>query len=241
MSEPPVRWPLADRQEAGRLLAARLEELRGTDAILLALPRGGVLVAAEMARTLELPLDVLVVRKVAAPEEPEYGLGSVTEFGDLTLDTARIRAAFGSGLALDPVIAAEREEAVRRARLYRRGLAPPALAGRTAVLVDDGVATGVTLDGAIRCVRSQQAARAIVAVGVGPPETIARLRREADQVVCLATPPEFFAVGGYYRSFEPVSDDEVLRALASCRRVLPGSRAALRPGADGSALPRPNP
>lgn len=209
--------PFADRREVGARLARRLSSLRGTDALLLALPRGGVPVAEVIARELRLPLDLLVVRKVGAPAEPEYGLGSVTEFGDVHLDLPRVRAAGYTRADLEPVVRREQEEAARRSRLYRRGGPPPEVAGRTVVLVDDGVATGGTLEGACRSMRSRGARRIVVAIGVGPAETVDRLRSLADEVVCLATPEEFFAVGGFYRDFEPVDDQEVLSCLGRAR------------------------
>jgi putative phosphoribosyl transferase len=208
------RLPLDDRADAGRRLALRLSAWTGPRTLLLALPRGGVLVAAEIARELDLPLDILVIRKVAAPHEPEYGLGSVSEFGDLHLDERRVRETVSGPAELVLVIEAERSEARRRAQLYRRGGAPPELQERTVVLVDDGLATGGTMEGAIYAVRARGAGHVVVAVGVGPADTVERLRPLADEVVCLATPHDFFAVGGHYRSFEPVSDEEVLRALS---------------------------
>lgn len=208
------RLPFKDRHDAGLRLAHRLVGLRGSDALLLALPRGGVAVAAVMGRELDLPVDVLVLRKVALPSEPEYGLGSVSEFGEVRLDRPRLAGLGVDAAVLEPVVRAEHAEAVRRARLYRRGRPPPDLAGRTAVLVDDGVATGGTLEGAIAVARHRGARRVIVAIGVGPPEAIDRLRHLADDVVCLAIPSEFFAVGAFYRDFAPVEDDAVLDELS---------------------------
>ncbi len=205
---------LNDRTEAGERLAPRLETYRGERPIVLALPRGGVPVAAPIARRLAAPLDVIVARKVGAPRNPEYGLGAVVEDGTVLLDDARVRAAGYRTEDLAATIARELEEAVERARRYRVGRPLPEVSGRTVVLVDDGIATGATVRAAFKALRPRGPSRIVVAAGVAPLDTVRELEREADGVVVLESPAEFFAVGEFYRRFEPVSEDEVSRLLA---------------------------
>jgi putative phosphoribosyl transferase len=181
--------------------------------LVLALPRGGVPVGYEIAIALALPLDVVVVRKVGAPGDPEYGLGAVTEGGELFLDEPRVRQMGLRRSDLDAVILREKEEAVRRSVLYRGARPPMPVEGKVVVLVDDGVATGGTLIAAARLLRRRNPRRLVIATGVSPPETARRLRREADDVECLLIPEEFFSVGSFYRSFEPVEDNEVIELL----------------------------
>lgn len=212
---------LRDRTQAGERLAERLEAHRGEAAIVLALPRGGVPVGYEVARRLGLPLDVLIVRKIGAPSNPEYGLGALVEDGTRFLDEARVRGAGYSVDDLEPTIAEELEEVARRASEYRGDRARPPLEGRVVILVDDGVATGGTLRAAIRSVRGQRPRRVVVGLGVCPRETLQRLAREADEVVAVVVPDVFFAVGEWYRRFDQVSDREVVRLLALARESVP--------------------
>jgi len=209
--------PLEDREEAGRRLADRLVRFRGERPIVLALPRGGVPVGRPIAQRLECPLDVLIVRKVGAPDNPEYGLGAVGEGGVVVLDRARARDAGYDPTALRPAVEREAEEVRRRVERFRAGRPLPDLRERTAVLVDDGVATGGTVFAGVEVLRALHARRVVVALGVGPPETLARLRQTADAVECLLEPELFFAVGEWYRHFEPVDDAEVDRLLAAAR------------------------
>ena len=204
---------LRDRRDAGERLAARLGHLHEADPVVLGLPRGGVPVAFEIARRLRAPLDVFIVRKIGAPGNPEYGLGAVAEDGTRFLDLPRAREAGYSLRDLEPVISQELEEIRRRAERYRRGQSSLDIRDRTAILVDDGVATGGTLRAAIRAVRKRQPRRVVVALGVAPPEAIALLEREADEVVVELVPPTFFAVGEWYTHFDQVSDDEVEEIL----------------------------
>ncbi|HTT73002.1 MAG TPA: phosphoribosyltransferase family protein [Thermoplasmata archaeon] len=213
---PPRR--LADRATAGRRLADRLTAWRAEDPLVLALPRGGVPVGYEVARALGAPLDVLVVRKIGAPGNPEYGLGAVAEGGFLYLDAERVAEAGLSERALAPEIRAEEREVERRARVYREGRPRTPLAGRTVVLVDDGVATGGTAIAACRAVRAAGARRVVVALGVCPPDTVPALAREADAVVTVLEPAPFFAVGEWYDVFDQTSDAEVLALLAAAVR-----------------------
>jgi putative phosphoribosyl transferase len=214
---------LKDRQDAGRRLAERLLKFRSQSPVTLAIPRGGVVVAAEIARRLDTPLDILVVRKIGAPANPEYGLGAVAEGGVRLLDEPRIHEAGYSDARLEPVIKEELEEVERRVRRYREGRPRIELAHRTVILVDDGVATGGTVRAAIRALRALNVSRIVLALGVCPPETYALLRREVDDLVVLAVPEVFFAVGEWYQRFEPVEDEEVCQLL---REAIPARQPA---------------
>jgi putative phosphoribosyl transferase len=201
-----------DRLDAGQRLAEALKEHAGGDAVVLAIPRGGVIVGEVVARTLGVPLDVVVPRKVGAPGNPELGLGAVAP-GVRVLDPWLIERLGVSEDYLEREIAAEEAETVRRLQAYRGDRPPLDLTGKTAIVVDDGVATGGTAVAALRWARAQGAATVVLAVPVAPPQTIQRLSHEADEVVALATPEPFFAVGEWYRIFDQTPDDEVLAAL----------------------------
>jgi predicted phosphoribosyltransferase len=209
-----------DRLDAGTRLAEALKERAGPKAVILGIPRGGVIVAEVVARTLGAPLDVVVPRKIGAPGNPELGLGAVAP-GVRVLDPWLIERLGVSEAYLEREIASEEREIERRLHAYREGRPPVDIAGRTAVVVDDGVATGGTAVAALRWARAQGAAEVILAVPVAPPQTIDRLRAEADEVVALATPEPFFAVGEWYRDFDQTSDAEVVAALSRAA----GSRA----------------
>lgn len=209
----PIRFE--DRCEAGRRLAGRLRDLLGGqagDAVVLGLPRGGVPVAAEVARALAAPLDVLMVRKVGAPGQPEVGVGAIADgdpplFDDGTLEFLGLTP---GRLAAD--VERERAELRRRERVYRR-YPPVRLSDRTVVLVDDGLATGVTARAALRHLRAQRPGRLVLAVPVGAAQAVADLRREADDLVCVHQPQPFRAVGCWYQDFHQVSDQEVIGVL----------------------------
>lgn len=207
----PVRF--TDRAEAGRRLTEALRPLASQDVVVLAIPRGGALVGEVIAAALAAPLDVVVPRKIGAPGNPELGLGAVAP-GVRVLDEAAIRALGVPRDYLERRIQAEEVEIRRRLEAYRSGRPPADLGGRVAVVVDDGVATGGTAAAALRWARTQGAARVILAVPVAPAAATARLAREADELVILATPEPFFAVGQWYEDFEQVSDEEVVAALA---------------------------
>jgi predicted phosphoribosyltransferase len=207
---------LANREEAGRRLAAllvdRADELEG--GVVLALPRGGVPVAAEVADALGLPLDVLVVRKLGVPGHPELGMGAIGEDGVMVLNDDLVERA---GLTQSDIAAvAEREghEVERRLAAYRRGRAPVAVEGRTVVVVDDGLATGYTARAAIELLRRRGAARIVLAVPVAPADAVAELRSVADDVVAAVTPITFVAIGQWYDDFHQVPDAEVAALLA---------------------------
>lgn len=201
-----------DRLDAGRRLADALKEHAGPETVVLAIPRGGVIVGEVVAATLGVPLDVVVPRKVGAPGNPELGLGAVAP-GVRVLDPWLIERLGVSEDYLEREIAAEEAETVRRLQAYRGDRPQLELEGKTAIVVDDGVATGGTAVAALRWARAQGAATVVLAVPVAPPQTIQRLSHEADEVVALATPEPFFAVGEWYRIFDQTSDDEVLAAL----------------------------
>lgn len=207
----------ASRQQAGRLLGRRLVEQSVSADLVIGLPRGGVVVAAEVARALRLPLDAILVRKIGHPRNPEFAVGALSEQGMVRYDP---EAPLESN-------ALEREVALEAARLavcrkrWDMGLRP-SLRDRRLVLVDDGLATGATMEAAVRSARYQRARRILVAVPVASDSAVARLRGLADEVITMVTDPLFRAVGGYYASFEPTDDEEVAALLAEGRQ--PGTR-----------------
>jgi len=205
-----------DRAEAGRALAEALEGLAGEDVVLLAIPRGGVEVAAEISRARGWPLDLVIPRKIGSPGNPELGLGAIAP-GVRVLDERMLRALGVTREYLDREVAEQEEEIRRRAEAYRGGRPPTEIRGRVAVVVDDGVATGGTAAAALRWARSQGAARVVLAVPVAPREAVRRLAGECDEVVCLDTPEPFMAVGQWYLSFPQTSDDEVISLLDEAR------------------------
>ena len=206
----------SDRRDAGRALAQLLEEAlpARSELLVLALPRGGVPVAWEVARALQAPLDVLVVRKLGFPGQEEYAMGAIASGGvRVTNDGADDWPV--DQHTLEAVTAREQAELERRERLYRGERPFPALAGRTVVLVDDGLATGATMRAAVGAVRRHAPARIVVAVPVGARESVAALRAEADEVFCVRQPEHFRAVGLWYQDFDQTSDEEVRRLLGS--------------------------
>lgn len=203
----------ADRREAGRELASRLAHYRGrSDVVVLALPRGGVPVAFEIAEALDAPLDIFVVRKLGMPGHPEFAIGAIASGGVRVLKDDVIRAYGVPQSAIDTVARRELAELERREREYRRGRPLPDLRDRIVILVDDGLATGSTMRAAVQAVRAFEPARVVVAVPVGAPSTCAELAEIADEVVCARTPEPFSAVGLWYRDFSQTTDEEV-RAL----------------------------
>jgi len=205
----------SDRRAAGRALAVVLAAYKDVDAVVLALPRGGVPIGYEIARALGVPLDVIVVRKLRAPDEPELGLGAVVD-GDhpeSVLNEEVVEALKISPEYLDNEIRLQLREIQRRQQIYRKGRAAPRLADRTVIVVDDGIATGGTIRAALRGVRRAGPARLILAAPVAPSEAVQSLRAEADDVVCLETPSDFDAIGQFYADFRQVSDDEVVALL----------------------------
>jgi len=204
-----------DRREAGRLLAAKLSAYANRpDVVVLALPRGGVPVAAEVARALGAPLDVFVVRKLGVPGHEEFAFGAIATGGVRVLNEDVVRALQIPDRVIDAVAAREQEELARRERVYRGDRPPLDVRGRTVILVDDGLATGATMHAAIRALRQQQPARIVVAVPTASPETCDELKRVVDEVVCATTPDPFYAVGLWYEDFSQTTDEEVRELLA---------------------------
>ena len=203
-----------DRTDAGRHLARSLERLRGGDVVVLGLPRGGVPVAFEVARMLGAPLDVIVVRKLGVPYQPELAMGAIGEGGIRVSNDDVIRRGGITAQEIAAVEERERADLDRQARTFRAGRTHVDIAGRTAVVVDDGIATGSTASAACQVARQMGAKEVILAVPVGAPESIASLRNVCDEVVCLHSPEFFIAVGTFYDDFRHVSDREVIDLLA---------------------------
>lgn len=221
----------ADRLDAGRRLGARLEHLRNEPIVVLGLPRGGVPVAYEVARSLDAPLDVIVVRKLGVPFQPELGMGAIGEDGIRIVNDEIVRMTGVSESDLAAVEARERAELERRAKRFRGDRRRTALAGRVALIVDDGIATGSTARAACRVARAQGASRVVLAVPVAPVGWTARIGPDADEYVALDTPEAFWAIGQFYADFSQTSDDEVVECLA---------RAAARaPAATGTTTHAP--
>jgi predicted phosphoribosyltransferase len=206
-----------NRLDAGRRLAERLLPLAPANPVVVALPRGGVPVAREVALALDAPLDILAVRKLGAPHNPEYGIGAVAEDGTRVFDPEAIAVLGIDGGTLESIAAREVAELRRRVALYRDDRPPIELAGRAVIVVDDGIATGVTDSAALLAVRRRDPQRLILAVPVCAPDSMRRLREYADDVVCLHAPPLFRGVGQWYRDFSQVSDDEVMTVLEEFR------------------------
>jgi putative phosphoribosyl transferase len=205
--------PFRDRTEAGRLLAAKLAPYaQRPDVLVLALPRGGVPVAYEVARALGAPLDVYLVRKLGVPGHEELAMGAIATGGVRVLNEAVVDALHIPPAIIDAVAAAEQQELARRERLYRGNRPAPEVRGRTVILVDDRLATGATMRAAVAALRQQQPARIVVAVPIAAPSTCDELRAEVDEIVCAITPEPFYAVGLWYEDFAPPSDAEI-RAL----------------------------
>jgi putative phosphoribosyl transferase len=204
----------ANRSDAGNELARELAKYRGKDALVLGIPRGGVLVAAQIARALDAELDVAIARKLPAPGSPELAIGAVTANGGRFLDEALVSELGVSPEYLGRVTDEERAEAQHRERHYRGGRALARMKGRTVILVDDGLATGATMKAAVRSVRRREPARVVVAVPVGAADSCADLRREADEVVCPFERTWFGSVGSYYRDFSQTREEEVEEILA---------------------------
>jgi putative phosphoribosyl transferase len=226
----------ADRGDAGRRLAARLGHLRDKPVVVLGLPRGGVPVAFQVARALGAPLDVIVVRKLGVPFQPELAMGAVGEDGARVINREIVREARVSDDELAAVQRREQAAVEARAARYRARWPRQPLNGKVAVVVDDGIATGATARAACQIARAHGAARVVLAVPVAPPGWQARIGRDADELVCVAAPPVFFAIGQFYANFAQVSDDEVIACLE--RAATPQSAAqAAAPRAAGNGDP----
>src|SRR5665811_364017 len=229
----PVQF--TDRIDAGRRLAESLRDLHGSDAVVLGLPRGGVVVAREVARALDAPLDVIVVRKLGVPSRPELGMGAIGEGGVRIINEQVMRFEGITEADLMSVEERERDVLERRAHRFRSGRERIPVAGRTVIVVDDGIATGSTARAACQVARAQGAARVVLAVPVAPPDAVAHLREDVDELVCLATPDDFFAVGQWYRDFRQTTDDEVVACLDDAAAAHARDKAASAPGHHGLA------
>ncbi len=203
----------ADRVDAGKRLASALENFAGKNMIVLAIPRGGVVVGYEIAKTLSLPLDVIIPHKIGAPNNPELAIGAMTEDGTIILDNNLIAYIGVSDDYIREESMQQKREIERRLKFYRQNEPYPNLQNRDIIIVDDGIATGSTMKAALASVKNRGAKTVIVAVPVGPPSTIKELKKQADRVVCLYTPEYFQAIGQFYDNFSQTTDEEVIQLL----------------------------
>jgi putative phosphoribosyl transferase len=211
----------ADRVDAGKRLAQALRGHVGKDAVVLAIPRGGVVVGYEVTKTLALYLDVIIPRKIGAPNNPELAIGAMTEDGTILLDDRLVDYLHVSQEYVKEESEAQKAEIRRRLKLYRGDIPYPILKGREVILIDDGIATGSTMKAALASVRKRGAKSVIIAIPVGPPSTIKELEKEADRVFCLYTPEVFYAIGQFYEDFTQTRDEEVIRLLKLNKKLGP--------------------
>jgi len=207
-----------DRIDAGNRLASVLKDFSGKKGIVLAIPRGGVVVGSVIAKSLNLPLDVIIPRKIGAPYNPELAIGAVAEDGTAILDNHLIKYL---GVDLEYVkeeTEGQKKEIERRLKLYRQDISYPILKGLDVIVVDDGIATGSTMKAALASVKNRGAASITVAVPIGPPSTIEELNKIADRVVCLYTPEYFQAIGQFYKDFSQTTDEEVIKLLSESKQ-----------------------
>lgn len=209
--------PFRDRRDAGRRLAEELRRFEESQPLVLALPRGGVPVAYEVAHRLHAPLDVTIVRKLGAPRHPELAMGAMAHGGAVVLNGEILKLLHVSEAELKAEVTRQSAELVRRTALYRGGTAAPDVRGRTVLVIDDGLATGATMQVAVQALRQARPARVVVAAPVAAPEACQLLATVADEVVCAETPADFRAVGMWYQDFEQTTDSEVIQLLAAAR------------------------
>jgi predicted phosphoribosyltransferase len=220
----------ANRTEAGRLLAEKLETYANrNDVVVLGLPRGGVPVAYEVAKHLHARLDVFTVRKLGVPGFEELAAGAIASGGVRVLNEDVMRAIPYADAAIEAVTARETAELQRREQIYREGRPAPELRDKIVILVDDGLATGATMRAAVKALRERGAAKIVVAVPVGPPDTCQELAQQADEAICLSTPPFFQAVGQYYDDFSQTSDDDVRELLTRAAQEFSRERSDNQP------------
>ena len=220
----------ANREEAGRLLAQKLTAFRGdAEAILLALPRGGVVVASQMSLSLHLPLDVFVTRKIGAPGNPEYALGAVSETGAVYWNREAVGALALSERRRQSAVREQQQEITRRVALYRQGRPFPELTDRTVILVDDGLATGATFFASVTAIREKSPRLVIGAIPVAPQAAVQEARRLLDQLIVLDVPDPFYAVGNFYDDFTQVEEREVLQCLHASQEALTTTRIGRTP------------
>ncbi|HKT21609.1 MAG TPA: phosphoribosyltransferase family protein [Nitrososphaerales archaeon] len=202
-----------DRKEAGKKLAEALVFLKGKDVVVLGIPRGGVVVADEVARALRAPLDVVVTKKIEAPGEPEFALGAVTQEGEVIMDREAAESLGATPEYLDDQVRKKKDEVKQRLERLRGDAPYPELAGRVVVIVDDGIATGSSVGAAVISVKRRKPMEIVVAVPVAPPDAVGALTEDGVKVVCLVTPESFLAIGEFYADFNQVEDLEVKRML----------------------------
>jgi putative phosphoribosyl transferase len=211
-----------NREEAGRLLAEQLKSYRDDrGGLILALPRGGVAVGYELSRALHLPLDVFITRKLSTPDNPEYAIGAVSETGAVYLNPDAVEAFHLSHADLNAFIGRAQEEIVRRQQRYRNGLPFPAVSRKTVILVDDGIATGATFFATIEAVRKLSPQRLVAAIPIAPEDNIGPVQSRVDELIVLATPDPFIAVGHHYQCFTQINDAEVLEYLKAAQEARP--------------------
>jgi predicted phosphoribosyltransferase len=216
-----------DRVDAGKRLASALKDFSGNNGIVLAIPRGGVVVGFEIARALNLPLDVIIPRKIGAPENPELAIGAVAEDGTAILDNQLIKYLGVSNEFVEIETKRQKHEIGRRLKLYRQDSSYPNLKGLDVIVVDDGIATGSTMKAALASVKNRGASSVTLAVPVGPPSTIEELEKIADRVVCLYTPEYFQAIGEFYSDFSQTPDEEVIMLLKESKAKTPRKYAGM--------------
>jgi len=208
-----ARTLFRDRVEAGKRLGEALKETIKGSVVVLAIPRGGVVVASEVANALGAPLDVIVTRKISPPGEPEYALGAITQEGEVIMDRQAAESLGAGRDYLEAEVAKKREEVRERTKKFRGNKPFPSLEGKVVVVVDDGIATGSSVGAAVMSVKKMKPREIIVAVPVSPPDAVETLSDDGYRVVCLETPGPFFSIGEFYEDFEQVEDDEVRRIL----------------------------
>ena len=209
-----------NRVDAGKRLAEALADFQSRNAAVLAIPRGGVVVGYEIASKLVLPLDVIIPRKLGAPDNSELAIGAVAEDGSMVLDEGLIAYLGVSKWYLQEESERQRQEITRRMKVYREDLESVELKGKDVIVVDDGIATGSTMKAALASVKNRGAKSVTVAVPVGPPQTIQELKTLADKVICLYTPEYFQAIGQFYKDFSQTTDEEVINLLQLCRQSM---------------------
>lgn len=205
--------PFRDRGEAGRLLGNALKTLAGKNTVVVGIPRGGMAVALALAQAIDAEMDLILSRKLGAPGNEELAIGAIGEHGDLYIDEDLVDRLGVDAVYLEKVKQRQLEEIARRQELYRRVLPKLPLKGRVVCLTDDGIATGATFQAALWAIRQEQPKKLLAAIPVGPEDTVERLAKDADQMLCLKSPPYFDAVGRFYRHFDQVDDDELLNIL----------------------------
>jgi putative phosphoribosyl transferase len=209
----------ADRVDAGKRLASVLADFKDKDAIVLAIPRGGVVVGFEIAKAVNLPLDVIIPRKIGAPDNPELAIGAMTEDGTTILDNNLVAYLDVSDEYIREESKRQKLEIERRLKMYRQNEPYPNLKNCHVIIVDDGIATGSTMKAALASVKNREARTVNVAVPVGSPSTIEELKKEANKVVCLCTPEYFQAIGQFYENFNQTTDEEVIQLLMQSRQI----------------------